>query len=92
MLLKNLDEFDSKAVVGDWAFLKHDSHIAIMLHEGMGGVAVLAIKPRSDQAYWYWDGDREAPTLSPSILHYGKGRKEPPTWHGYLRAGQLETV
>ena len=32
------------------------------------------------QATWQWDGNREAPTLSPSINHVGH-------WHGYLRSG-----
>jgi Family of unknown function (DUF6527) len=40
---------------------------------------------------WQWDGNREAPTLSPSILVMG-GKDRPARWHGYLRAGKLETA
>lgn len=29
---------------------------------------------------WHWDGNREAPTLSPSVNHIGH-------WHGWLRNG-----
>jgi hypothetical protein len=29
---------------------------------------------------WEWDGNREAPTLTPSIHHVGH-------WHGWLKAG-----
>lgn len=42
----------------------------------------LATKPEKvdGRATWRWDGNRAAPTLSPSIHHIGH-------WHGYLRAG-----
>lgn len=33
---------------------------------------------------WEWDGNVEAPTLSPSVHHVGH-------WHGYLRAGVWES-
>ena len=32
---------------------------------------------------WEWDGNRYAPTLSPSIFNSGM----PCQWHGWLRAG-----
>lgn len=36
---------------------------------------------------WQWDGNREAPTLSPSIgVLDGKGGFR---WHGWLRGGKL---
>lgn len=38
------------------------------------------VDPGGVKATWQWDGNREAPTLSPSIHHIGH-------WHGYLRAG-----
>ncbi len=36
---------------------------------------------------WTWDGNREAPTISPSIQHLDGCR-----WHGFLRGGYWETV
>jgi hypothetical protein len=33
---------------------------------------------------WDWDGNREAPTLTPSVLQSGL----PCRWHGYLTAGE----
>lgn len=33
-------------------------------------------------ASWRWDGDRDRPTLSPSINCIG-------CWHGYIRAGKI---
>ncbi len=40
---------------------------------------------------WNWDGNREAPTLTPSILIYQmneRGEKIGEHWHGFLTAGQ----
>jgi hypothetical protein len=35
-------------------------------------------------ASWEWDGNRERPTLSPSVWCRG-------IWHGFLRAGRFES-
>lgn len=35
-----------------------------------------------------WDGNREAPTFSPSI-DCTNGGKRPECWHGYIRAGRV---
>lgn len=37
---------------------------------------------KTDQPCWQWDGNREAPTLSPSVQKVGQC-----AWHGWLRAG-----
>jgi hypothetical protein len=34
---------------------------------------------------WEWDGNEDAPTLTPSIHTHG-------VWHGYAKAGVLESV
>ena len=39
----------------------------------------------NNPGHWGWDGNREAPTITPSINVIGR-------WHGYLRVGRLETV
>lgn len=44
---------------------------------------------------WTWDGNTEAPTLSPSLgLHAVNGKAIGPDgkyhWHGFLKAGQFE--
>lgn len=46
---------------------------------GCGLLGGLAFRPGAPPA-WHWDGNREAPTLSPSVHHVGH-------WHGWLRAG-----
>lgn len=33
---------------------------------------------------WTWDGNREAPTVAPSLLHLDGCR-----WHGFLTAGEF---
>ncbi|MCW5695763.1 MAG: hypothetical protein KIS96_03400 [Bauldia sp.] len=48
----------------------------------------------SERPSWIWDGDREKPTLSPSVHHIWKltqgGTKT--HWHGFLRGGVWESV
>lgn len=46
---------------------------------GCGQTGRLRFRPAPSPS-WEWDGNREAPTLSPSVHHVGH-------WHGYLRAG-----
>ncbi len=46
---------------------------------GCGRVGALAFKPAPSPS-WHWDGNREKPTLSPSVHHVGH-------WHGWLRDG-----
>jgi hypothetical protein len=38
--------------------------------------------------YWGWDGNLEAPTLSPSILQHGSGNL--PQCHSFLKNGRWE--
>lgn len=54
-----------------------------------------AIPPRTPDrngtlrpAVWQWDGNRERPTLSPSIRH--GDASDDYYWHGYAKAGVLE--
>lgn len=47
------------------------------------------------QGRWHWDGDREKPTLTPSLglyKHVPEQRVGPDGyhWHGFLRAGVFE--
>lgn len=90
-LLKDLDQFDREGTKGDWCFINDDEYIAIRYgDEAFKGTCVLPIRPHDGKASWNWDGNREAPTLSPSILIWGDGRDKPATWHGYMRSGKLE--
>lgn len=42
---------------------------------------LIAGRGRNGVAQWNWDGNRDAPTFSPSIDCRG-------CWHGYIRAGR----
>jgi hypothetical protein len=46
---------------------------------GCGRTGALAFRPAPSPS-WEWDGNREKPTLKPSVHHVGH-------WHGYLRDG-----
>lgn len=54
-----------------------------------GGLHMLPVTgDASKRPTWTWDGDLDAPTLSPSILTYASG--EQPRCHSFLRAGVWE--
>lgn len=50
---------------------------------GCGEESWLPLEPRNPHG-WTWDGNREAPTLEPSVLQSGL----PCKWHGFLRNGE----
>jgi hypothetical protein len=55
---------------------------------GCGELQILPAKKKSATGgSWSWDGNREAPSLSPSILHHCK---DGIFWHGYLAKGEFE--
>lgn len=49
-----------------------------------GAVRVQAGQKPATSPSWEWDGNWEAPTLSPSVHHVGH-------WHGWLRNGVWES-
>lgn len=53
---------------------------------GGSGLHLLPVTPNEGRASWQWDGNLEAPTVSPSILtRYSEG-----VCHSFLRAGVFE--
>jgi hypothetical protein len=107
MLRKDLDDLEENGHVGDWCFvtLKNgDLNLFLRypvkdwagdlpIEEQRGDIVRLPVQSNVEKP-WQWDGNRESPTLSPSILIYGGdgngGRKE--RWHGWLRDGKLVTA
>lgn len=75
--------------VGDWCFFNDDKMIVVKYGHHIAALAFLYIKD-APMGYpqWEWDGNREAPTINPSILVRGE-KDKPPLWHGWLRAGIL---
>jgi hypothetical protein len=54
---------------------------------GCARVGALNFRPAPSPS-WDWDGNREAPTLSPSVHDMPDGVTH---WHGWLRAGTWES-
>lgn len=81
---------------GDWCFLNDNTYIAVMFgNDRFLETCVLpiaTIEQHATHQHWVWDGNKEAPSLTPSILVWGNGKDRPATWHGFLRAGKLETA
>lgn len=57
-----------------------------------GHVCIIPIRPVPAAAAklnnghsWQWDGNEDAPTLTPSVHHVG-------AWHGWIRAGRMESA
>jgi hypothetical protein len=91
MLRKNLNDLDENGKKGDWCFMNDDQ--LLVLRFGDDPFKHLTILPIAESAmpgkpHWQWNGSREAPTLTPSILvhavpNWNMG------WHGWLRDGEL---
>jgi len=52
---------------------------------GCGLESWLPVNREGDTVHWKWDGNIEAPTLTPSILNFYSCQ-----WHGYLTAGEFQ--
>lgn len=92
-LLPDLETLDREGQPGDWCFTSSQKgwpYIILRLTAAADGEAAIPIRPpgaapEPGRVEWEWDGNREAPTLTPSILHHSRV-----PWHGWLRAGKLE--
>ena len=54
---------------------------------GIGSCPIRSGGPKQRQVEWDWDGNREEPTLTPSVW-FNQG--QPGDWHGWLRQGRWE--
>lgn len=85
-LLQNLDTLDAQGKKGDWCFLNDDRLMALRYGDEIENTCVIAVRPGANKHVWNWDGNKDAPTLSPSIRCY-TGDKT--LWHGFLEHGVL---
>lgn len=85
-LREDLDDLDENGEIGDWSFSDDNENIWIRYPDGSerGDIVRLPIQSPGRKG-WEWDGNREAPTLTPSINILVK-------WHGYMTAGKLVTT
>lgn len=51
---------------------------------GCGTRTMLPLFREDARRGWQWDGNLDAPTLSPSIFHH---KSDGPHWHGFLTGG-----
>lgn len=79
---------DHKAAPGAYKFYRTDTADPAGLNFvcPCGCGAILGVSFAPPGPVWTWDGDRECPTLSPSIRRIGGCG-----WHGYLRGGEWLT-
>lgn len=96
MLINTLSELEETGKVGDWCFIGEND---IFLRHPMkeirewwpgdnlmqGSIVHLIVNDPKRKPSWKWNGDREKPTLSPSVRVIGY-------WHGFLENGELRTV
>jgi len=93
MRLKTVHDVLQSNNPGDWAFHTDDKYIIVSYPVKSSypgepdGVDVVNLPIKPEPNGWTWDGNKDAPTLTPSILVKSNG-----TWHGYLTAGKLITL
>lgn len=72
-----------------WSYAEGEAPAGLNFVCPCGCKAVLGVRftNRSGEigATWSWNGDREKPTVTPSILHMAGCR-----WHGYLTDGVFQ--
>lgn len=91
MLKKNWDDLSETGQKGDWYFSQNDTYISIRYGDDALDVVTIPIGEVQTSRDWKWDGNKERPTIVPSILIRGH-KDEPDKWHGFLTNGVLETL
>lgn len=93
-LVKDMD-FDGPVPAGVFEFYDGPGPDAGLLFGcpcGCGDMRTVAFRTHNERRpSWNWDGNREGPTLTPSILIYqmdAAGNIVGEHWHGFLTAGQ----
>lgn len=93
MLRKDWDDLADNGGKGDWYFHGDKSYITVRYGEDRLDVFSIPICTGiKEPNAWLWDGNKEFPTLHPSVRILGAfqdGVQEPDLWHGYLQNGKL---
>lgn len=85
-------ELIADGLVGDWSFdSNQDITVAILIRCPDGSPSGCVGRLPLGGNGWNWDGNREGPTLSPSIDRLPIDDYKP-GWHGWLRGGELVSV
>jgi len=82
-----LDHGSASNAPGSFKYYRQkDRDVAGMIYVcpcGCGRIGAIPIRP-AESPSWAWDGNRDAPTLNPSVHDVGH-------WHGWLRNGVWES-
>ena len=94
LLRKDFHDLDANGELGDWCFTNDDTYLWLRYPEEghLRGETIsipIANNPLSNGACWQWDGNHEAPTVTPSIRILGYPQGAPDRWHGFLKSGKL---
>lgn len=82
------DDFDDINALGDFHINERGDtfHAAIPSKTGKGwtfiSLRIARNEKPAESPSWEWDGNREKPTLTPSIHTHGH-------WHGWVRNGEM---
>lgn len=80
-----VDGYSSEMRAGDFYFVDQADGSVWGLNHVCPRCGHLGGMKFGDAGAWSWNGNREAPTCTPSILH----SKETCGWHGFLTAGEF---
>lgn len=85
-LRNGLDDLDTSGQKGDWCFSYNNEYMFIKYGDGWSDTCCIKLQGTGK---WEWNGNRESPTISPSIK---VSNKEKELWHGYMTDGKLRSV
>lgn len=102
VLVENLDDEGARMAPGTFSFYtvygdKTESEAGILFGCPCGCGSLMGVgfdTHESQRPRWHWDGNRESPTLTPSILIYqlnDKAERIGEHWHGFLTAGEFRS-
>jgi hypothetical protein len=84
--MRRVTSFEEIEKIGDFYYDENCIHIGIAVpseqEPGYQFVWIPIAHRHEAPGYWYWSGNRDKPTLKPSLGVDGH-------WHGYVNAGQL---
>jgi len=89
---KTLNKLGKNGKAGDWCFINNDTQVALRYgDDAFKDMVILPISKSFSERSWLWNGSKDEPTLTPSILV-----KEYPNWtkggHWYFTCGKLISV
>jgi hypothetical protein len=91
---KDEDDLFKNGKLGDWCFVEKPNQSLLFflrypVHGMPDGDVVMLPLSGGKGPIWQWDGNRDVPTISPSIRVCDSDGER---WHGFFRNGKLETV